>query len=152
MAEAPPVLADDLVSSSGRPVPFPIVERFEFELPPAQARAAIGQPDDTAGPAEFVGRIRFSDGMPARATAFPLLVDAFPPSVYRLGLVAWVPTLELTVHTRGRPAPGALTLRVKSRYLINGLLEEDGELWDETGALVAQSRQLAKFVGDPKAK
>jgi acyl-CoA thioesterase len=146
VAENAPVHGDDLVSSIGRPVLFPIVERFELELPPEQSRAAAGQPDHTAGPAEFVGRIRFADGMPASLLAFPLLVDAFPPTVYRLGLIAWTPTLELTVHARGRPVPGPLTLRVRSRYLINGLVEEDGELWDQTGALVAQSRQLAKIV------
>ena len=146
IAESAPVHGDDLVSSIGRPTPFPIVERFEFEMPPEQSRAAAGRPDDIEGPAEFVGRIRFADGMPASPLALPLLVDAFPPTVYRLGLIAWTPTLELTVHTRGRPSPGPLTLRVRSRYLINGLVEEDGELWDQTGALVGQSRQLAKIV------
>ena len=145
VAEHAPIHGD-LVSSIGRPTPFPIVERFEMEMPPEQSRAAAGQPDDTEGPAEFVGRIRFADGMPASPLAFPLLVDAFPPTVYRLGLIGWTPTLELTVHARGRPVPGPLTLRVRSRYLINGLVEEDGELWDQTGTLVGQSRQLAKIV------
>lgn len=146
VAEIAPVLGDDLISSIGRPVLFPIVERFEIEMPPEQARAAAGEPDDTDGPAEFLGRIRFADGMPASPLAIPLLVDAFPPTMYRLGLIGWTPTLELTAHTRGRPVPGPLTLRVRSRFLINGLLEEDGELWDQTGALVGQSRQLAKII------
>ena len=149
VAENAPTHGTDLVSSIGRPTPFPIVERFELEMPPEQSRAAARHPDDTKGPAEFVGRIRFADGMPAGPIAFPLLVDAFPPTAFRLGLFGWVPTLELTVHTRGEPAPGPLTLRVRSRYLINGLMEEDGELWDGTGALVAISRQLAKIVVDP---
>ncbi len=146
IAENAPTHGTDLVSSIGRPTPFPIVERFELEMPPEQSRAAAGHPDDTEGPAEFVGRIRFADGMPAGPIAFPLLVDAFPPTAFRLGLFGWTPTLELTVHTRGEPAPGPLTLRVRSRYLINGLMEEDGELWDGTGALVAISRQLAKVI------
>ncbi|MGH8928622.1 MAG: thioesterase family protein, partial [Acidimicrobiia bacterium] len=43
--EPAPVHGDDLVSSKGRPFPFPIVDRFVFELPPDQARAAAGGPD-----------------------------------------------------------------------------------------------------------
>jgi hypothetical protein len=144
--EDTPDPGSDMVSSKGRPTPFPIAERFEYFLPPDQAAAASGSPGSTDGPAEFFGRIRFSDDMPATPASLPLLMDAFPPAVFRLGLIAWTPTLELTVHARGRPVPGWLTLRVRTRYLINGLMEEDGELWDETGSLVAQSRQLARVL------
>jgi len=49
VAENAPTHSNDLVSSIGRPIPFPIVERFEFEMPPEQARAAAGQPDHTNG-------------------------------------------------------------------------------------------------------
>jgi acyl-CoA thioesterase len=54
-----------------------------------------------------------------------------------------VPTLELTAHVRARPAPGLLACDVRTRFVSAGFLEVDGEYWDSTGTLVAQSRQLA---------
>jgi acyl-CoA thioesterase len=49
----------------------------------------------------------------------------------------------LTAHVRARPAPGWLRCVFTTRFVTGGFLEEDGELWDDTGRLVAQSRQLA---------
>ena len=56
-------------------------------------------------------------------------------------------TLELSVHVRAHPAPGWLACRATTRYVINGYHEEDFEIWDSTGTLVAQSRQLALLPG-----
>jgi hypothetical protein len=47
------------------------------------------------------------------------------------------------MHVRARPAPGGLACRVSTNYLIDGYHEEDFEISDSTGRLVAQSRQLA---------
>lgn len=70
--------------------------------------------------------------------------DAFPPTIFNVDLpVAWVPTVELTSHVRARPAPGPLRCVFTTRFVTGGFLEEDGEVWDSTGRLVAQSRQLA---------
>ncbi|MGA9746118.1 MAG: thioesterase family protein, partial [Nocardioides sp.] len=52
--------------------------------------------------------------------------------------------LELGVHLRARPAPGWLRVMHRTRNLAGGLFEEDAEVWDSAGRLVAQSRQLAK--------
>jgi hypothetical protein len=49
----------------------------------------------------------------------------------------------LTVHIRAKPAPGWVACRSSTRHLIGGYHEEDFEIWDSTGALVAQSRQFA---------
>lgn len=71
-------------------------------------------------------------------------VDAFPPTIFNTDLpVAWVPTVELTAHIRARPVPGWLRCAFTTRFVSGGFIEEDGEVWDETGTLVAQSRQLA---------
>jgi hypothetical protein len=74
--------------------------------------------------------------------ALTLIVDVCPRAVYELG--EYMPlTLELTVHVRAQPAPGALRGRVKTRHLRDGYHEEDLDLWDSKGTLVSQSRQLA---------
>ncbi len=96
------------------------------------------------GEARIRGWFAFADHEPIDAIALLLVADAFPPPVFNTGLpVAWAPTVELTVHIRGVPAPGPLRCSFRSRFVHDGLLDEDGEIWDSTGVLVAQSRQLA---------
>lgn len=122
-------------------VDLPIASRVDVRIHPALADA--GQ----ARRAEVAGWIRFHDGRPPDTAALVLFADAFPPSVFGLlGQVGWVPTLELTVHVRRRPAPGWIAARFRTEDLANGMLVEDGELWDETGTLVARSRQLALLL------
>jgi acyl-CoA thioesterase len=76
-------------------------------------------------------------------------VDALPPTAFNGRLpVAWTPTVEMTVHLRGRPAPGWLRASCSTRFVSAGFLEEDGEIWDSSGQLVAQSRQLALLPRD----
>ena len=85
--------------------------------------------------------------LPTTVAAFGLLQasDAFAPVCFNIGEVplAWAPTLELTVHVRGVAAPGPLRCRFHNRFMQHGMFEEDGEIWDSHGELVAQSRQLA---------
>ena len=54
-----------------------------------------------------------------------------------------MPTLEYTVHVRGRPAPGPVQCVFRTNLISDGFLEEDGEVRDSTGKVVAMSRQLA---------
>lgn len=113
--------------------------------------ATRGHPDDVGfqrgertGRALMRGWFAFPDDRPVDSIALLLASDTFPPAVFNLDLEAnWVPTVELTVHIRAVPAPGPVQCSFETRYLQNGLLEEDGEMWDAAGVLVAQSRQLA---------
>jgi acyl-CoA thioesterase len=63
-----------------------------------------------------------------------------------LELGAGSTTIQLTVHLRAHPAPGWLACRATTRFVSNGYHEEDFEVWDSAGTLVAQSRQLALIL------
>jgi len=114
-----------------------IAERIDFrrvELPGWFRGEPTGQPSS-----EFW--MRFADGRDADLLALPLLVDANPPPVLELGVSTT--TIQLTVHLRAKPAPGWLACRATTRFVSGGYHEEDFEIWDSAGTLVAQSRQLA---------
>ena len=85
--------------------------------------------------------IRLSDGEEASPLTLPSIVDLTFPAVFELGEFATA-SVELTAHIRRHPAPGWLACRTSTRFLIGGYHEEDFEIWDSAGHLVAQSRQL----------
>jgi acyl-CoA thioesterase len=117
-----------------------IHERVEFrfaELPGWLRGSPSGHPA-----ADFW--TRFADGRDADLLALPLLADASAPSVVELGATST--TVQLTVHLRARPAPGWLACRAVTRFVSGGYHEEDFEIWDSAGILVAQSRQLARIL------
>lgn len=117
-----------------------IAERIEFRsaaLPGWFRGEPTGRPSS-----EFW--VRFADGRDADLLSLPLLVDSTAPSVLELG--AGSTTIQLTVHLRARPAPGWLACRAVTRFVSGGYHEEDFEVWDSAGTLVAQSRQLAMVL------
>jgi acyl-CoA thioesterase len=89
------------------------------------------------------GWMRFHDGAEADALALLLAVDVCPPTVFHLGRMGWAPTVELTCLLRREPAPGWLAFEAKATVLAGGWFDEEATVWDSSGALVAQSRQLA---------
>ncbi len=116
-------------------------DRVELRLHPEDAGYLDGAP---SGEPRVRGWFRLPGAEPVDPIALLLGADAFPPTIFNAKLpVGWVPTLELTTHLRARPASGWLRCAFTTRFVTGGFLEEDGELWDETGRLVAQSRQLA---------
>jgi acyl-CoA thioesterase len=84
----------------------------------------------------------FADGRPPDSLALIFLADAAPPAVLELGVVT-TSTVELTVHLRSLPTSQWLVYRKKTRHVMDGYIEEDCDIWDADGGLVAQSRQLA---------
>jgi hypothetical protein len=125
----------------------PLLERFGTRLDPAYAGWAIGEPSRSG---IIQGWFRLVDDRPLDPVALLLVVDALPPVTFDLGLPGWAPTLELTVHVRRRPAPGWAIVRHATRTVAGGHFEEDCEVWDSEGHLVAQSRQLALLPRPPR--
>ncbi|WP_353944854.1 thioesterase family protein [Streptomyces sp. HUAS MG91] len=118
-----------------------ITDRLDVKLDPATLGWALGAP---SGKGEMRAWFGLADGRDADPFSLLLTVDALPPTAFEMGLKGWVPTVELTVHVRSRPAPGPLRVSITTRNLAGGFLEEDAEIWDSQDRLVAQSRQLAR--------
>ena len=119
----------------------PLMERFDMRLDPRHVGWAVGEP---SGNGELQAWFRLADEREPDPVALLMVVDALPPVTFDLGMFGWAPTLELTAHVRARPAPGWLRVRHATRNLAGGMFEEDCEVWDSAGRLVAQSRQLAR--------
>ena len=79
-----------------------ITEQLDLRLDPA----AAGWLSEPSGRAEVRGWVRYASGADAGPLQLLCLADALPPVTFALGLRGWVPTVELTVHVRARPAPG----------------------------------------------
>jgi len=118
-----------------------IFARLEHRMPTSLTGWTRGAP---SGEGIHGGWCRWPDADAFDTLGLLFVADAYPPAVFDLGdHFGWAPTIELTVQVRARPAAGWLATRFASRALTDGYFEEDGDLWDEAGRLVALSRQLA---------
>jgi acyl-CoA thioesterase len=117
-----------------------LLDHLDLRVDPATTGWFVGRP---GGRLEMRGWVRFADGRAADPLALLQVVDALPPTSFELGLASWAPTVELTVYLRGVPAPGWLAVVVRGQLWQGGWFDEDAEVWDSAGRLVAQSRQLA---------
>ena len=75
------------------------------------------------------------------------LADILPPVVQnKYGPLGWVPTLTLTCNIRQLPKTNLLFIDGIAKDISNGYFEQDCNIWDMNGNLVATSRQLAKIL------
>ena len=125
---------------SGRHVGY--FDHVDLRLDMATAQWALGKPQRQA---VVQGWMRRDDGADASPLDLVVFADAMPPVTFDLGLMGWVPTLELTVFLRGLAAPGWLRVVQRARLLRDGWLDEECEIWDSEDRLVAQARQLAGY-------
>ena len=90
-------------------------------------------------------RPRAADGSdPDVAAYFAMMAgDMSPPVPMNLGSFGWAPTVQLTTYLRRRPAPGWLRVIATAQEIGERMFDEDQLVLDSTGAVVAQTRQLA---------
>jgi acyl-CoA thioesterase len=155
MPEVPP--ADAITQAPDRP-DFPFGHHFDFRpamgpdfrSPHAPLEGDIGQP------AEIALWIRTREPQPVDHVVAAQLMDAFAPAVFaKLGTGgggAGVPTVEMTTHFReslpvaAAPDDGWNLGLFRTLTSRGGFIEEDGWLWNESGTLLVQSRQLALLM------
>jgi hypothetical protein len=79
--------------------------------------------------------------------AVPLFMDSWPTSIWAAtGRSPGTPTIELSVHWRSKPQSDWHLAWFHTAHAADGYFVEDGALWSPNGTLVAQSRQLARFI------
>jgi acyl-CoA thioesterase len=129
---------EDCVAGDTPSFTVELFENCELSMDPA----TVPFPTPTGDPRiQFWFRLR--DGTPPDVWSLILAADSGPPTVFNLGRYGWAPTVELTVLLRGLPAPGWLHCDTWCESLADGWFDEQCMVWDSTGRLVAQGRQLA---------
>lgn len=122
---------------------YSLFDQVDLRLDPVSAGWMTGSLGDRS---VMKGWIGFTEDRPIDLPALTLFADCFPPCVFAgRGMVAWVPTIEYSVNIRQLPKSNRLKGIFTTKFISNGLVDEDGELWDEAGNLVALSRQIAKY-------
>jgi hypothetical protein len=115
--------------------------QIEIRIDPLTAGWAVGRP---GGEAVIRAWVRLTDGREPDPLALVTFADALPPTCWALGRFGWAPTVQLQVLVRALPAPGWCLVEARTGEVAGGWLDEDYRIWDSTGRLVAQSRQLAR--------
>jgi Thioesterase-like superfamily len=115
--------------------------QVDTRLDASTAGWAFGQP---SGEPVIRAWMRFADGREPDPLALVTFADALPPTSFSMGNMGWAPTVQLQVLVRARPAPGWCLVEARAEEVAGGWVDEDYRIWDSTGRLVAQSRQLAR--------
>jgi hypothetical protein len=115
--------------------------QVEMLMDPATTGWRQGEP---SGLPEMRGYFQLRDRQDPDPYVLAMAVDGLPPVVFGLGATSWAPTVELTWHMRAVPSRGPLAVAARARHVSGGWFDEEAEVWDASGRLVAQSRQIAR--------
>jgi acyl-CoA thioesterase len=121
-------------------LPVAIMDQIEVRLDAETSGFTRGEPD---GRGELRGWLALPGDEDFDPASLLFAVDAFPPGTFNVEFAGWVPTLELTVYVRALPAPGPVRISQQAELIDARRVDESCHVWDQTGRLVAQGRQLA---------
>lgn len=122
---------------------YTLFRNLDMRLDPASAVWLRGK---TAEKSEQKGWVKFRDGRNYDLLSLFLIADSIPPAIFvTYGPTAWVPTIELSTNIRTFPRTEWLRFILRTRFVTCGLMEADGEIWDDDGNLVSISRQIAQI-------
>lgn len=121
----------------------PIAHRFDYR--PTQPTAMF-----SADTSDGWCWLRLKDRRAVDDAVLSLMVDALAPAMFFRKVAPHIyPTVDLTVHLRNPPRPGYddwCLAHVATRTAAGGFVEEDCDIYDSSGVLLAQGRQLALMV------
>ena len=120
----------------------PISHRFEYR--PVRGEAIFAGQER----AEVGCWLRLREPRPLDPVLLATVADALAPAIFpKAPSPVAATTIDLTVHFRApadeEPDDGWCLALFRSTVSVDGFVEEDGEVWSQSGRLIAQSRQLA---------
>jgi len=122
-------------------------DRLIQRLAPNNIKALINAPD---GDSTWKGWQDFKGSADIDLFGVLMFCDALPPPAFAIyGAKGRVPTIEMSVQIHRRPCPGPLRCQFKTSFITEGVVNEDGMIWDSADNLVALSRQTAKLRVSP---
>lgn len=116
-----------------------LFDNLEIRLDPGPMRCDRG----SRGSMESRAWMRLRDGSVPDPLALLVLADAMPPPVFKVGRFRSAPTVQMAPLLRVLPCGKWIQVTCRGRLLADGWVDADAALWDESGSLVMQARQLA---------
>jgi len=131
------------------PVPEQIVPiGAHLEIRPAGGALPLSG----AASAEMCVWLRLDPPIPVDAAVSLIVVDALPPGIYPLlSAPVAIPTVQLSVHLHAdlaaEPVEGCVLVIQRNVSTRAGWSIDDTDVWDTSGRLLVQARQLRRILG-----
>ncbi|MET0132843.1 MAG: thioesterase family protein [Kibdelosporangium sp.] len=117
-----------------------LLDQVETRIDPKWLGFAVGKPTGQGRTASWQ---RLTDGSDWDPLSLLVALDPVPPVSFDLGVLGWVPTLQLSAYIRRLPAAGSIRVGMHASDVTADRMDETAYAWDSKGRLVAQAVQFA---------